>query len=165
VSAVTILFLVIGVLGIMIALVAILGGELLDFGDGLFSTEVVAAMVGGFGFGAAAANELLGGDGPLVLVLPMGVLVAVPIALGAWLLVSQTRNMPTDGTPTRSDLVATSGTVVTPIPLGGYGEVRIRIGGQPVKLNARAELPIALGAKVVVLEALSDTSVVVRETA
>jgi len=54
--------------------------------------------------------------------------------------------------------------VVTPIPAQGYGEVRISLGGQPVKLNARAEEPIALGAKVFVIEAPSDTSVVVEQT-
>jgi membrane-bound ClpP family serine protease len=163
VSTATLLFLCIGALGILIAAVAILGAEFLDFGDGLFSTEVVAAMVGGFGFGAAAANELLGDDAATATVLALGVVISLPITLLAWLLTSRVRNMRTDATPTRADLVGTTGIVVTPVPLGGYGEVRVRIGGQPVKLNARAELPVALGAKVVVLEAPSDTSVIVKE--
>jgi hypothetical protein len=52
--------------------------------------------------------------------------------------------------------------VVTPIPNAGYGEVRVRVGGQPVKLNARAERPIALGAQIFVVEALTETSVLVE---
>jgi len=54
--------------------------------------------------------------------------------------------------------------IVTPIPAQGYGEVRISIGGQPVKLNARSDQAVSLGARVFVIEAPSDTSVVVEET-
>ena len=84
-----------------------------------------------------------------------GVVVALARAAG---------RMRTDATPTRSDLVGRLGVIVTPIPVQGYGEVRISIGGQPVKLNARADRPVALGAKVFVIEAPTDTSVVVEET-
>jgi membrane-bound ClpP family serine protease len=73
--------------------------------------------------------------------------------------------MRTDATPTRSDLVGRLGVVVTSIPAAGYGEVRITIGGQPVKLNARSDKPVAMGARVFVIEAPTDTSVVVEETA
>jgi hypothetical protein len=54
--------------------------------------------------------------------------------------------------------------VVTAITDGGYGEVRITVGGQPVKLNARADGPVPLGAQVFVVAAPSDTSVVVEQT-
>jgi hypothetical protein len=54
--------------------------------------------------------------------------------------------------------------VVTAIPAQGYGEIRITLGGQPVKLNARAPQPVALGARVFVVEAPSDTSVIVEPT-
>ena len=72
--------------------------------------------------------------------------------------------MRTDATPTRTDLVGRLGVVVTPIPAEGYGEVRITIGGQPVKLYAKADHPVPLGARVFVVEAPSDTSVVVEVT-
>ena len=72
--------------------------------------------------------------------------------------------MRTDATPTRSDLVGRLGVVVTTIPAEGYGEVRITIGGQPVKLNARSDKPVAMGARIFVVEAPTDTSVVVEET-
>ncbi|MFD0786472.1 NfeD family protein, partial [Micromonospora azadirachtae] len=69
------------------------------------------------------------------------------------------RRMRTDATPTRNDLVGAVGLVVTPVPVNGYGEVRIRLAGQPVKLNARADQAIAVGTRIFVVEALSETSV------
>ncbi|MBV1852207.1 hypothetical protein [Catellatospora tritici] len=159
----TLIFLVIGAMGIVLAAVAMLGGDLLDLGDGFVSTELVASFVGGFGFAAAILNELVGGDVGLIAVLALGLAAAIPIAVLTGLLANRLGDMPTDATPTRADLVGTRGVVVTPVPAGGYGEVRIRIGGQPVKLGARADRPVPLGMKVLVVEALSDTSVYVRE--
>jgi membrane protein implicated in regulation of membrane protease activity len=72
--------------------------------------------------------------------------------------------MRTDATPTRADLVGRLGVVVTPINPGGYGEVRVSLGGQPVKLNARSDQHVPLGARVFVVEAISDTSVIVEQT-
>src|SRR6266508_1962707 len=66
--------------------------------------------------------------------------------------------------PAVADLVGTLGVVVTPIPVDGYGEVRVRLGGQPVKLYARSERPLPLGTRVFVIEAPSSTSVLVEET-
>jgi len=51
---------------------------------------------------------------------------------------------------------------VTPIPAGGLGEVRVRFAGQQVKFSARADAPLPLGARVFVVAATSDTSVVVE---
>jgi membrane protein implicated in regulation of membrane protease activity len=94
-----------------------------------------------------------------------GALAAVPAAWLAWRLSRAARNMRTDATPQRQHLVGSLGVVVTPVPAGaGYGEVRVRLGGQPVKLNARADRAIAAGARVFVVEAPSETSVVVEET-
>jgi membrane protein implicated in regulation of membrane protease activity len=165
VSTATLIFLIIGTLGIVIAATAILGGDLLDLTDGFVSTELLAGLLGGFGFGAAIANELIGDDTGMAVVLALGVIAAVPVSLLSWLIVNRLGNMRTDATPTRADLVGTRGVVVTPIPAGGYGEVRVRIGGQPVKLNARADRPLGLGAQVKVVEATSDTSVIVQQTA
>jgi membrane protein implicated in regulation of membrane protease activity len=68
----------------------------------------------------------------------------------------------TTATPHRDDLLGTSGTVVTPIPASGYGEVLLRLGGQPVKFAAKSPEPVAYGAEVWVDETLSSTSVSVR---
>ncbi|HET6211388.1 MAG TPA: hypothetical protein VFE14_00805 [Micromonosporaceae bacterium] len=169
-SGVTLTFLVIGGAGVLILAASLLFGELLHLGhpdlDGPWSTEVIAGFAGAFGFAGAIASELVGArTGPGIAVAAVvGVLAAVPVAYLALRLSRAARNMRTDPTPTRVDLVGTLGVVVTPIPAQGYGEVRVRLAGTPVKLNARADRPIALGAHIFVVEAPSDTSVVVEET-
>lgn len=167
----TLMFLVIGGLGVLVLAVALLGGEFLHFGHvdvdgGPWSVEALSGFAGAFGFAGAIANELLGGHTVAATAVAgtVGVLAAVPVAYLTLRFSKAARNMRTDGTPTRSDLVGTVGTVVTPIPAQGYGEVRVRLGGQPVKLNARADRPLPLGAQVFVVEAPTETSVVVEET-
>jgi membrane protein implicated in regulation of membrane protease activity len=166
----TVVFLVIGGLGVLILGLGLLGAELLHFGhpdvDGPVSAEAVAGFAGAFGFVAAIVNELLGSGAPLAVLTAAGAgaAAAIPTALLAMRLARAARNMRTDPTPTRGDLVGCLGVVVTPIPAGGYGEVRVRVGGQPMKLNARAERPVPIGAQIFVVEAPSETSVVVEET-
>jgi len=169
-DAVTITFLLIGCLGLVLLVGALFFGEALGFGgadgvDGPLSMPSIAGFVGAFGFGGALAASIVGGGAVAVLVgLLVGVAVAIPSAIGTLALARMAARMRTDATPTRTDLVGRMGVVVTPIPAHGYGEVRISLGGQPVKLNARAEKAIPLGARVFVIEAPSDTSVVVEET-
>ncbi|NUR71946.1 MAG: hypothetical protein HOU81_14090 [Hamadaea sp.] len=160
----TVLFIIVGAIGLGLLALAMLGGELFDFdgADTVLSTEVVAAVLAGFGFTAAFVSALPGVDLPLALLAIIGAIGAVPVAYLAWLLTGRARNMPTDATPNRTDLVGRSGLVVTEIRAGGYGEVRVRIGGQQVKLNALADDPIPAGRFVLVVEAPSDTSVKVR---
>lgn len=161
----TLIFLVIGAAGVAVLAFALLGGELLHLGqsgvDGPVSLEAVAGFAGALGFGGAIANELIGGAGPAMIALAagVGVLAAVPTAWFAARLSRAARDMPTDATPTRDHLVGALGLVVTPIPTTGYGEVRVRLVGQPVKLNARAERPLPVGTQVFVVESLSETSV------
>jgi membrane protein implicated in regulation of membrane protease activity len=163
VTLVTIVFLIIGALGILLAAVAMFGGGLLDLGDGLFSTEALCAFIGGFGFASAAAYELFADSVGVYGAAGLGVIVAVPLAFLGARLAGRIGDQPTDATPTAEDLVGARGVVVTPVPAGGFGEVRVRIGGQPMKLYARASKPITLGAAVIVTAALSETSVVVAE--
>ncbi|MEU4566124.1 hypothetical protein [Micromonospora sp. NPDC023956] len=161
----TLVFLVIGAVSVVVLAIALLGGELLHLGHpevgGPTSLEVVAGFTGALGFGGAIANELIGGDSPAMVAGAAGVgaLAAVPAAWFAARLGRAARTMPTDPTPTRDHLVGALGVVVTPIPTTGYGEVRVRLAGQPVKLNARADRPLAVGAEVFVVESLSETSV------
>jgi membrane protein implicated in regulation of membrane protease activity len=169
VSAVTVTFLLIGGVGLALLAISLLLGDVLHFGhpevDGPFSVPSVAGFVGAFGFGGAAAAALTGtGIVAVIVGLLAGVLVAIPAAIGTVALARAAGRMHTDATPTRADLIGHLGVVVTPIPAQGFGEVRISIGGQPVKLNARSDRPVALGARVFVIEAPSDTSVVVEET-
>ena len=168
-NAVTVTFLLIGGIGVALLAVSLFVGDVLHFGhpdaDGPFSVPSIAGFVGAFGFGGAIVAALTGGGAlSLVVGLVAGVVVAVPSALGTMALARAAGRMRTDATPTRADLVGRMGVIVTAIPVQGYGEVRVSIGGQPVKLNARADRPVALGARVFVIEAPSDTSVVVEET-
>jgi hypothetical protein len=68
----------------------------------------------------------------------------------------------TAAAPRGGDLVGTSGSVVTPIPADGYGEVLVYLAGQPLKLAAKSPVPVARGAEIWVEAALSPTSVAVR---
>ncbi|MEU4423064.1 NfeD family protein [Actinoplanes sp. NPDC024001] len=170
-TAATVVFLVIGGVGIALLAVALLGGELLHFGDisadGLVSLEAIAGFLGALGFAGAITAELLDARTPALIVLSAAV-GAVAALVAAWLalrLSRAARNMRTDATPTRQHLIGTLGVVVTAVPAGtGYGEVRIRLGGQPVKLNARADQALPAGTPIFVVEAPTDTSVVVEAT-
>ncbi|WBC13134.1 hypothetical protein O7600_18440 [Micromonospora sp. WMMA1998] len=161
----TLIFLIIGGAGVGVLTLALLGSGVLHLGhpdvDGPVSLEAVAGFTGAFGFGAAIVNELLGGrtSGTVAVAAAGGALAAVPTAWLAARLSRAARTMRTDPTPTRDHLAGAIGLVVTPIPTGGYGEVRVRLAGQPVKLNARADRPIPIGARIFVVEALSETSV------
>lgn len=170
-TAATVVFLVIGAVGIVILAVALLGGEIAHLGgigaDGLVSLEAVAGFLGALGFAGAITAELLDARTPGLIAVSAAV-AAVAAVLAAWLalrLSRAARDMPTDATPTRQHLIGTLGVVVTPVPAGaGYGEVRIRLGGQPVKLNARSDHALPAGTQIFVVEAPTDTSVVVEAT-
>ncbi|MFG2038727.1 NfeD family protein [Dactylosporangium sp. NPDC048998] len=160
-------FLIIGGVGVAVLALSLLIGDLLHFGhpdaDGPFSLPAVAGFIGAFGFAGAAVGALTGSDGPLVPAVA-GLVAALPTAWIATRLARMAINMRTDATPTQRDMIGTTGVVVTPILSNGFGEVRISLGGQPVKLNARADRPIPLGARVLVVQATSPTSVIVEET-
>jgi membrane protein implicated in regulation of membrane protease activity len=68
----------------------------------------------------------------------------------------------TSVTPTMDHLLGTSGKVVTAIPADGYGEVLLRLAGQPLKCAARSAHPVPRGTEVWVEAAPTRTSVVVR---
>lgn len=158
----TIVFLIIGGVGALLLLLGLLGVEILDI-DGFVPLEAVAAVVGTFGFAAAIASSLLDEGTPGTLTSAgVGVVAAVPAGWLATRIARAASDMHTDATPMRDDLVGLTGVVVTPIPASGYGEVRVTLGGQPVKLNATADTPIPLGAQVFVITATSETSVVVE---
>lgn len=169
-STATIVFLLIGGLGTAVLAVALLGGELLHLGDpdidGPISLEMITGFIGAFGFGAAIVHEVLGAGSTTAVAMAAtaGAAAALPVAYVATKLSRAARRMHTDATPTRSDLIGALGVVVTPIRAGGYGEIRVRLGGQPVKLYARADAAIPIGTQVFVVEAPTETSVVVEPT-
>lgn len=159
----TVVFLVIGGSGVLLLALSLLGVELFDL-DGFLPLEVVAAGLGAFGFAAAISSATLDRHPAPALLLAGGIGVAAALPAG-WLALRLTRaarNMPTDATPTRDDLPGSLGVVVTRIPDNGFGEVRVTLGGAPVKLNATADAAIPAGAEVFVISARSETSVFVE---
>ncbi|MCA0147116.1 hypothetical protein [Blastococcus sp. LR1] len=165
-------FLVIGALGLVVLVLSLFVGEF-DLGlgeaDGPFSVPAIAALLGGVGFGGAAALSVLPDGlpdaGAAVLAVVAGLVVAIPLAWGAVRLSRALEDMPTQETLTRAHLVGALGVVVSAVPADGYGEVRLSIGGQPLKFAARSDLSLPAGTPVYVVEALSDTAVEVVSTA
>ncbi len=184
-SAVIITFLAIGGFALLLLVLSLLGSGHLhlghvghlhlghlhvghaDAGGGAeLSLPVIAGFLGAFGFIGSIGAWLTGGHGVLaagagVLV---GLLAAVPTAFLAGRLVYAAMNMSTDATLTSADLVGASGVVITPVPAGGYGEVRLAIAGQQLKFNARSVEPLALGTRIFVIGVPSPTSVLVEPT-
>ncbi|RZU33762.1 hypothetical protein [Blastococcus saxobsidens] len=168
-------FLVLGGLGVVVLLLSLFVGELGDVGigdvdtDGPFSVPAIAALLGGIGFGGAAATSLLPETLPDVvralLALAVGVAVAVPLAWGAVRLSRALKDMPTSPTLTRHHLVGAQGVVVSAVPSAGYGEVRLIVAGQQLKFSARSDVPLPTGTPVYVVQALSETAVEVVSTA
>ena len=168
-------FLVIGAVGLLVLLASLFLGELGDLGlgdvdaEGPFSVPAIAALLGGVGFGGAAATSVLPADLPdaatALLALAVGLAVAVPLAWGAVRLSRALKDMPTQETLTRHHLVGAQGVVVSAVPGAGFGEVRVSLAGQPIKLSARSDVPLPAGTPVYVIETLSETAVEVVSTA
>lgn len=158
-------FLILGIAGVAVLVLSLLLGDVLgaalDF-DGLdseiFSTSAIAAFVGAFGFGGVAAHEFT--DNIWV---ASGVGLAAGVA-AAWCAIKLTHWLKRGetGAAIRSDhLIGSEARVITDIPVGGYGEIRIGT----MKLAARAELSIPAGTPVWVSGVVSPTAVEVRLTA
>ncbi|MFJ8937726.1 hypothetical protein ACIRL0_18740 [Streptomyces sp. NPDC102365] len=165
------LFLGLGIAGVVLLLVTLVFDGVLEglFGgagvldglfDGLLSLPVIAGFVSMLGFGGALVLGTTGlGAGPAT---------AVGIGAGAaaggltWRFSKALMRDEPSATPRGTDLVGSPGSVVTPIPVGGYGEVLVYLAGQPLKLAAKSPEAVARGTEVWVEESLSPTSVAVR---
>jgi membrane protein implicated in regulation of membrane protease activity len=166
-------FLVVGGIGVVLLLVALLVGEIghlaVDADGGSFSLEAVAALLGGIGFGGAAATvllpEALSAAATVLLAAGAGLVLALPLAWGAVRLSRALRDMPTTETLTRHHLAGAQGVVVSAVPAAGFGEVRLGLAGQHLKFAARSDVPLPAGTPVYVVEALSETAVHVVSTA
>ncbi|MGC9497577.1 hypothetical protein [Streptomyces sp. WG7] len=128
--------------------------------EGWLSLPVVAGFVAMTGFGGAIALGT-GWTGPA----GAAGAGAVAGAGAGWLTYRFSRALMRDRTavtPRADDLLGTSGKVVTAIPADGFGEVLLRLAGQPLKCAARSAEPVARGAEVWVEAVPTGTSVVVR---
>jgi membrane protein implicated in regulation of membrane protease activity len=159
--------LLIGAVGVALLLLSLILGDFLDGvfdgvdvdGGGLFSTEVIGAFLGAFGFGGALLQA--SSDVGLPLAIAGGAVAGVVGGVIALFVVRTFVRMPTDATPRSSDLAGKLGRVVTRIPPDGLGEVTVFHAGHRIKLSARSQEPIAFGTDVVIVEVLSPTSVLV----
>lgn len=159
-------FLVLGGLGVLLLLAGALVGDAFDGPvDSLLGglapdaglTPAIGAGLGAFGFGGA----LLLAPAGLVVALAGGAVAAGALGVGAYLLTRAL--LGGDAPPVRtSDLVGVFGTLVTPIPAGGLGEVVLPQAGSRVKLAARSHEPVPVGTPVYVTEVLSSTAVAVQ---
>ena len=95
----------------------------------------------------------------------IGIAGALPLAWGAIRLSAALMHMSTDRTLTESDVRGATGTVITPVPAVGFGEVRLRLAGQSLKYAARSDVPLPAGTPIYVTATLSPTSVEVVSTA
>lgn len=162
------LFLIIGGVGVLLVLIALIVGDLLDglfhldvLGGDLFSFSSIAAFIGAFGFGGAIGLSLIDNTAFAVVV------GAVVGGLAAWGAVALTKSLKQGESAAsfRSDsMIGHSGFVITSIPAGGYGEIRISVGGHVRKLSARSALPVDTGQEVWVSSILSPTAVEVTPT-
>jgi hypothetical protein len=128
--------------------------------DGLLSLPVVAGFVSMLGFSGAIAMGTTGvGAGAATAIgVPAGIVTG-------WLAYRLSRVLVRDrsgAAPRDVDLLGVCGSVVTAIPVDGYGEVLVHLAGQPVKLSAKSATSVARGAEVWVERTLSHTAVSVR---
>lgn len=158
--------LVVGTLGLLVVLAGVLLGEVLDgaldaalpadLGPGV--TAALGAAVAAFGFGTVLA--LRAGAIPTAGAYALGTAGAVAVGAAAFAVTRALIGGPSR--PSRSsDLYGAFGSVISPIPGGGFGQVAIDHVGTRVQLAARAEYPLPTGTPVYVLEIVSETAVVV----
>ncbi len=112
----------------------------------------------GFGGAIALGTTGLGAGGATA----VGALLGVGAGGVTWKAGRALLRDQTAAAPRGDDLVGTAGAVVTAIPADGYGEVLLRLGGQPVKFAARSGEAVTRGTEIWVEAALSPTSVAVR---
>lgn len=162
------LFVIIGSVGLAVVVLSLLLGEFLegvfesldiDVGGGVFSTPVIGSFLGAFGFGGA---WLLGATDAGIGVASLAGLGA-GLALGGAALVftRSLMRMPTDEPVRMSALVGKTASVVSPIPVNGFGEISLVHQGQRMKLNARAPKSVQTGERVVIISVNSPSSVMV----
>jgi membrane protein implicated in regulation of membrane protease activity len=157
-------FLVVGAVGVLLLLVALVVGDVLDgalegLSAGFFSTEALAGFLGALGFGGAIALATTGSTSVAVVIgLVLGVLLG-------WLAARASRFLHGDGegdTVRTSDMLERIGSVVSAIPEGGFGVVSLSVSGHLTRLNARSSTAVPAGTQVSVTQVISPTAVQVE---
>lgn len=159
-------FFVIGGIGILLLLVALLAGDVFegvlgfDGADALdsdiLSTAGIAGLLGGFGFAGAIGLAV---TGSMLLAIIIGLLVGFLMGWGTGKLTKLLRSQGADVAPSTHSLIGVEALVITAVPVDGYGQVRLSHGGHTITLNAKSPVPLDSGARVWVSGVLSATSV------
>ena len=127
---------------------------------GPVSIRTGMAFMGGWGWGGLIG---LDGFGWKLLSLPFGALVGFAMAAIVFYFMRFLFAQEATSTVSAAHLIGQSGVVLTAIPVGGMGEVRINVRGTAVKSLARASDPeseVVAGATVRVVEQVGGTLVV-----
>jgi membrane protein implicated in regulation of membrane protease activity len=156
-------FLAIGFIGLALLTISLLAGDFLDgVASGLdgdwFSTAALGGFVSAFGFGSAAVD---GAGAPALVTGGAGIATGVAFGWFAAWLTRIVKGGASDTTPEAGDSIGREATVITAIPAGGFGAVKVPIGGHTLRYNARADAPIEAGTPVHVTGVLSPTAVTV----
>lgn len=162
------LFVTIGVIGLVIVLLSILLGDVVDgifdldiMGGDLFSLAGIAAFLGAFGFGGVISLSVVDVTWIAVVV---GIVAGILAAWGATAFTRWLKRSESSSSFRSHTMVGATARVITDIPAGGYGEVRIQGSGQSRKRAARSALPIQAGTEVWVSGIVSPTAVEVTPT-
>ncbi|MCM1971287.1 MULTISPECIES: hypothetical protein [unclassified Streptomyces] len=163
------LFLGLGIAGIVLLAFSVLldgvleglfDGALDGLFDGWLSLPVLAGFTSMLGFTGAIVLESTDlGPGPAT---AAGALAGAGAGWATYRLSRALMRDRSGAAPHHDALIGSTGTVVTAIPESGYGEVLLRLAGQPVKYAATADGPVDRGAEVWVTATLSSTSVSVH---
>ncbi|WP_036969694.1 NfeD family protein [Promicromonospora kroppenstedtii] len=138
-------FIVIGLLGLGLAVTSLLLGDFLDLLDGAISGTSLGA--GGLLFGATGMLVLSSGLEPWV-AYPAGIVVAVLVVVLVNVLIKRVR-AGEDSTPV--SLVGTQGSVTSDVDRG-HGEVSLDAASELETRLAFADEPIGQGTRIVVVE-------------
>lgn len=153
------IFLIIGVVGAVLLLISLLLDgifDALDFGDGPLSLTSIAAFTAIFGF-TAFASVGAGVATPVAALL--GGLAGIVGGAAAWWLSRLIRGAESTTAVSGDELVGAIAAVVLAIPVAGLGEVALTRHGERVSLAASADIAIARGSAVRIVQVITSTSV------
>ncbi len=153
-------FLVIGVIGLVLLFVAVVFDDaisFLDFEAPFLSSAAIGAFMAGFGFSGMLFPSGWGTAAAVAGAVATGLLLAV---LATWM-TKALANSRTDETVRGELVLGAMGTVVNRIDADQYGEVSVTVAGHLMKYNAKSDEPLPSGARVVVVEVLSPSAVLV----
>jgi membrane protein implicated in regulation of membrane protease activity len=160
-------FVVIGVVGLVLLLLTLVLGDLVEglvdgVGPDWLSGTAIAAFLAAVGFGGALALQLGASEGVAT---ASGIGAGLAAGALAGLLTRTLAREGDDGSTPRSDaLLGQVATVVSDVPVDGYGTVALTVAGHPTRLNARAGAALPAGTQVRVTAVLSSSAVQVEPT-